>query len=132
MKKEELFEGAIVLARSSVYQKRSRWRILEVGDSIVKIKKDNLTLYTNIKHLRPAKITLKGVREMEELEELSCSSLKEYICNKEKVCFSVDADIRVILNTPMGHLVSDGIDTTKVRYMHELQREIKSLIQLNS
>lgn len=129
MKKEELFEGAIVLARRSTYERRSRCRILEIGDKCAKIKKDNITFYDGIKHLRPAKITLKGVREMEELEELRCSSLKEYICNKEKVCFSVDADIRVILNTPMGHLVSDGIDTTKVHYMHEIQREIKKLIK---
>jgi len=64
MKREELFEGAIVLAKSCVYDRRSRWKVLEVRDTIVKVKKDNISMYTGFKHLRPASITPKALMEL--------------------------------------------------------------------
>ena len=134
MKKEELFEGAIVLARKSIYERRSRCKILEIGDRIVKIErqKDNCIFSTGITCLRPAKITLKGVRELGLEELVWCNrELKRY-CMPQKACFYADAGVKVLVNSPFDTLVTNDINRTEVRYIHELQREIKNLIQLNS
>ena len=134
MKKEELFEGAIVLARKSICERRSRCKILKIGDRIVKIErqKDNCIFSTGITYLKPAKITLKGVRELGLEESVWCNRELKRHCAPKRACFYADADVKVLVNSPFGTLVTDDVNRTKVHYMHELQREIKNLIQLNS
>lgn len=133
MKREELFEGAIVLSKECNSKKRSRHEVVEVFSTSVKLRskgKYNSFFYASLAHIRPAKITLKSVREL-GLEELWCNPKLKSHCTPRRACFYVDADVKVLLNTPFGTLVTDDVNRTEVHYMHELQREIKSLIKLN-
>ena len=128
MKKEELFEGAIVLARRTSTEKRSRCRILEVGDRCAKIRKGNCTFYTNIKEIQPAKITKKSLEEcgFKEKKCVPCknkclvyreTSIKGIgILQKRLFLWQKDKDMLLVSWEPM-----------RVNYMHEVQREIKNL-----
>ena len=69
MKKEELFEGAIVLARPTSIGKRSRCRVVEVQakalpDLEVSLVRDTKGKFFAMRHdIQPAKITPKALRE---------------------------------------------------------------------
>ena len=127
MKKEELFEGAIVLARKSIYERRSRCKIMEIGDRVVKIErqKDNCIFSTGITYLRPAKITPKALREcgFEDPVFRNCkgkcflyTGTKVHLLLKDSACGNKTENI---LKVPWKH--------GKVRYMHEVQREVLKL-----
>lgn len=133
MKREELFEGAIVLSKECNSKKRSRHKVVEVFSTSVKLRskgKYNSFFYASLAHIRPAKITLKSVREL-GLEELWCNPKLKSHCTQRRACFYADADVKVLVNSPFGTLVTDDVNRAKVHYMHELQREIKNLIKLN-
>lgn len=139
MKKEELFEGAIVLARSSIYERRSRWKVLEVGDSLVKIKKDNLTMYTGIRHLRPARITPKSLMELGFKSKVTYCNLYG-VMRSEKGAFCLQyiydgpEDIRITLKGDCklwssNVMFDDRCNISKmhsVSYIHEVQKIIKN------
>ena len=134
MKREDLFEGAIVLAKELDCKKRTRHEVVEIYETSVKIRsrmKYNSFFYTSIKHLKPAKITLKGAKELGLEESVWCNKELKRHCAPKRACFYADADVKVLVNSPFGTLVTDDVNRTEVHYMHELQREIKNLIQLN-
>ena len=135
MKREELFEGAIVLAKELDCKKRTRHEVVEIYETSVKLRrrmKYNCFFYASIEHLKPAKITLKGVKELGLEESVWCNKELKRHCTPKRACFYADADVKVLVNSPFGTLVTDDVNRTEVHYMHELQREIKNLIQLNS
>lgn len=135
MKREELFEGAIVLAKELDCKKRTRHEVVEIYETSVKLRsrmKYNSFFYASIEHLKPAKITLKGVKELGLEESVWCNKELKRHCTPKRACFYADADVKVLVNSPFGTLVTDDVNRTEVHYMHELQREIKNLIQLNS
>ena len=135
MRKEELFEGAIVLAKELDCKKRTRHEVVEIYETSVKLRsrmKYNSFFYASIEHLKPAKITLKGVRELGLEESVWCNRELKRHCQPQRACFYADADVKVLVNSPFGTLVTDDVNRTEVHYIHELQREIKNLIQLNS
>lgn len=135
MKREDLFEGAIVLAKELDCKKRTKHEVVEIHETSVKLRsrmKYNCFFYASIEHLKPAKITLKGVRELGLEESVWCNKESKRHCTPKRACFYADADVKVLLNSPFGTLVTDDVNRTEVHYMHELQREIKNLIQLNS
>ena len=125
MKKEELFPGAIVLARRSVLEKRSRCRVLEVGDQCAKIRKNNCTFYANIKHLSPAKITPKSLKE--------CGFEDPIFKNCKGKCFTYTGTrVHLLLkDSACGNKVGNVLQVPwkhkQVRYMHEVQREVSKL-----
>lgn len=136
MKKEDIFEGAIVLARSSIYERRSRWKVLEVGDSLVKVKKDNLTMYTGIRHLRPAKITRKSLKECGFVEyrclgcKIKCLHYKGtdvQILLEDCYCQYKVGRPGVVLSFGNARQVPPPRKSQPLKYMHEVQKEIKKL-----
>ena len=134
MKREDLFKGAIVLAKELDCKKRTRHEVIEIYETSVKLRsrmKYNGFFYASIKHLKPAKITLKGVKELGLEESIWCNRELKRHCAPKRACFYADADVKVLVNSPFGTLVTDDVNRTEVHYMHELQREIKNLIQLN-
>lgn len=135
MKKEDLFEGAIVLAKELGCKKRTRHEVVEIYETSVKLRsrmKYNSFFYASTEHLKPAKITLKGVKELGLEESVWYNKELKRHCTPKRACFYADADVKVLVNSPFGTLVTDDVNRTEVHYMHELQREIKNLIQLNS
>ena len=140
MKREDLFEGAIVLARRYKDRKRTRCKIIEVRSttyplmnlSVVHQLDIGINYLVPTDDIRPAKITLKGVKELGLEESVWCNKESKRHCTPKRACFYADADVKVLLNSPFGTLVTDDVNRTEVHYMHELQREIKNLIQLNS
>lgn len=129
-----LFRNAFVLARRSKNEKRKRCKIIFPGTTLATVQElgTGIRFLTEKEDIRPAKITLKGVKLL-GLKEVTCSGFKRYHCNPEKACFSIKADTRLILNAemasegPMYHIIADSIDATKVNYMHEVQLEIIKL-----
>ena len=127
MKKKELFEGAIVLARKSIYERRSRCKILEIGDRIVKIErqKDNCIFSTGITYLRPAKITKKS------LEECGFVESKCYGCKGKCFLFKGTRVHLIMKDSNCGFKVGNILQVPwkhkQVRYMHEVQREVLKL-----
>ena len=135
MKREDLFEGAIVLAKELDYKKRTRHEVVEIYETSVKLRsrmKYNSFFYTSIEHLKPAKRTVKGVKELGVEESAWCNRELKRHCAPKRACFYADADVKVLVNSPFDTLVRDDVNRTEVHYIHELQREIKNLIQLNS
>ena len=62
MKKEDLFQGAIVLARKYAFKKRARCKIIDVGRSHSVVQDQRgYKFVTEQKDLRPAKITPKSL-----------------------------------------------------------------------
>lgn len=131
MRKEELFEGAIILARRSLAEKRSRCRVIEVQakalpDLAVSTVRDTKGTYYAMRYdIQPAKLTKKS------LEECGFVESKCYGCKGR--CFlykgtrvhlllrdsNCGFKVRNILQVPWRH--------KQVRYMHEVQREVAKL-----
>ena len=64
MKEEDIFKGAVVLARKRNYDKRSRCKILVVGVELVTVQnKNGCKFVTRKSDLRPAKITRNALME---------------------------------------------------------------------
>ena len=132
-----LFREAFVLARRSKNEKRKRCKIIFPGTKLVTVQEfgTGIRFLTEAEDIRPAKIALKSVKLL-GLEEVKCSNLKRYHCNPEKVCFSIKANKRLILNAeiapegPLWHVIADNINANKVNYMHEVQLEIIKLNRL--
>lgn len=70
MKQEDLFKGAIVLARKNNYDKRSRCKVMVVGVEVATIQdKHGCKFVTRQSDLRPAKINRKALEELGFKEE---------------------------------------------------------------
>ena len=77
MKREDLFAGAIVLAKELDCKKRTRHEVVEIYETSVKLRsrmKYNSFFYASIEHLKPAKITLKDIKKLDFRKERKSSS----------------------------------------------------------
>lgn len=131
MKKDDLFVGAVVLAKMHGYDRRSRCKVVRVGPthSTVKIKHGWEFLVKN-EDLKPARITRKALKELgfEETETL-CNRGKpvciEYIYQTED---EWSWRYRIILKDECDQCgptrMFGGFGIHKVSYVHEVQRVI--------
>lgn len=131
MKKEELFEGAIVLARRNLAEKRSRCRIIEVQAknlpnlAVSTVRDTKGAYYVARFDIRPAKITRESLKEcgFEDPVFRNCKGkcylykgTKVHLLLKDSACGNKTGNI---LQVPWKH--------KQVRYMHEVQREVTKL-----
>ena len=128
MKREDLFEGAIVLAKELDCKKRTRHEVVEIYETSVKLRsrmKYNSFFYARIEHLKPAKITRKSLKEcgFEDPIFKNCkgkcylyTGTKVHLLLKDSACGN---KIGNVLQVPWEH--------KQVRYMHEVQREVAKL-----
>ena len=133
MKREDLFEGAIVLARRYKDRKRTRCKIVEVRSmtyplmnlSVVKQLDCGINYLVQTDDIQPAKITRKSLKEcgFEDHVFKNCKG-KCYIYTgtgiqlllKDSACGNKTGNV---LQVPWKH--------KQVRYMHEVQREVTKL-----
>ena len=137
MKKEELFEGAIVLARRYKDRKRTRCKIIEVRSttyplmnlSVVHQLDIGINYLVPTDDIRPAKITRKSLKEcgFEDPIFKNCkgkcylyTGTKVHLLLKDSACGN---KIGNVLQVPWEH--------KQVRYMHEVQRWIKDWAKNN-
>jgi len=128
MKREDLFEGAIVLAKELDCKKRTRHEVVEIYETSVKLRsrmKYNSFFYASIEHLKPAKITRKSLKEcgFEDSIFKNCkgkcylyTGTKVHLLLKDSACGNKTENV---LQVPWEH--------KQVRYMHEVQREVAKL-----
>lgn len=139
MKREELFEGAIVLAREFGYKKRSRHEIIEIYSTSVKLRsriKGNSFFFASLTHIRPAKITPMSLKNLDFDWDLSiCYSGRKGLCNQWKYPLDDEREVRVTLKEDCNLLGSTVIfcdgGTHRVSYIHEIQRFISNQQQDN-
>lgn len=138
MKQEDLFKGAIVLARKNNYDKRSRCKVMVVGVEVATIQdKHGCKFVTRQSDLRPAKINRKALEELGFKEEKTYCSLhrartssdgKPY-CLQYK--YAGPEDISVILKGDCNfwdHNMTFGrYGTSEISYIHEAQRVINKI-----
>ena len=135
MKEEDIFKGAIVLARKRNCDKRSRCKILVVGVEVVTVQGNGCKFVTRKSDLRPAKITRNSLMELGFKEEKTYCSLhraktssdgKPY-CLQYK--YAGPEDISVILKGDCSfwdHNMTFGrYGTSEISYTHEVQRNLK-------
>ena len=136
MKEEDIFKGAVVLARKCNYDKRSRCKILVVGVEVVTVQnKSGCKFVTRKSDLRPAKITRNALMGLGFKEEKTyCSLHSERKSSDEKpYClqykYAGPEDISIILKRDCnfwGHNMTFGhYGTNEISYIHEVQRNLK-------
>ena len=131
MKKEELFEGAIVLARRTSTERRSRCRVIEVQakalpDLEISTVQDEKGTYFAVRHdIKPAKITQKSLKKcgFEDPVFKSCKGkcftyvgTRVHLLLKDSACGN---KVGNVLQVPWKH--------KNPNYMHEIQREVSKL-----
>lgn len=135
MKEEDIFKGAVVLARKRNCDKRSRYKILVIGVEVVTVQGNGSKFVTRKSDLRPAKITRNSLKELGFKEEKTYCSLhrartssdgKPY-CLQYK--YAGPEDISVILKGDCSfwdHNMTFGRHgTSEISYIHEVQRNLK-------
>lgn len=130
MKKEDLFQGAIVLARKYAFKKRARCKVIEVGRSHSVVQNQRgYKFVTEQKDLRPAKITRKALVELGFKErEISCIRRIKPACT-EYMYLSGDnwpPAPRIILKDECDQWgptrMFGGFGVHLVSYIHEVQK----------
>lgn len=131
MKREELFEGAIVLARPTLLEKRSRCRVVEIQakalpDLAVSTVQDEKRKFFAMRHdIQPAKITRKSLKEcgFEDPVFENCKD-KCYIYTGTRVQLLLKGSA---CGNKTGNVLQVPGKHKQVRYMHEVQREVAKL-----
>lgn len=131
MRKEELFEGAIILARRSLAEKRSRCRVIEVQakalpDLAVSTVRDAKGVYYAMRYdIQPAKITRNSLKECGFVEP------KCYGCKGSCFLYKGTRVHLLLRDSNCGFKVGNVLQVPwkhkQVRYMHEVQREVSKL-----
>ena len=131
MRKEELFEGAIVLARPTSFGKRLRCRVVEVQAKAlpsleVSTVRDAKGKFFTMRHdIQPAKITKKSLKECGFVES------KCYGCKGKCFLFKGTRVHLIMKDSKCGFKVGNILQVPwkhkQVRYMHEVQREVSKL-----
>lgn len=133
MKREELFKGAIVLARRYKDRKRTRCKIIEVRSmtyplmnvSVVQQLDCGINYLAPTEDIRPAKITRKSLKE--------CGFEDPVFKNCKGKCYLYEeTGIQLFLKgSACGNKVGNVLKVQRrhkqVRYMHEVQREVAKL-----
>lgn len=140
MKKDDLFQGAIVLARKYAFKKRTRCKIIEVGRSHSVVQNQRgYKFVTEQKDLRPAKITRNALKEIGfEERETRCHRRIKPVCIEyvypNKDAWPEDAwpwAPRIIMNDECDQWgptrIFGGLGIHKVSYIHEVQRVINKI-----
>lgn len=130
MKREDLFESAIVLARQSSNKRRVRCEVVEtrcmaypnMNFAEVRRLDSGLVFYASIKDMRPAKITRNSLKECGFIESYC------YACDN-KCLLCKGTNVRLLLkgclyNHKSGNELLVPWKHKPVRYMHEVQREV--------
>lgn len=140
MKREDLFEGAIVLAKELDCKKKTRHEVVEIYETSVKLRsrmKYNRFFYASIEHLKPAKITRKALKECGFVEygclgcEIKCLHYKGTgikLLLKDCYCeYKVGRVGNVLYSEDILQVEPSPWKSQPMKYMHEVQREIKKL-----
>ena len=136
MKEEDIFKGAVVLARKRNYDKRSRCKILVVGVELVTVQnKSGCKFVTRKSDLRPAKITRNALMELGFKEEKTYCSLHRARTSLDGKPYCIQykyveqGNISVILKGDCrfwDHNMTFGdYGTSEISYIHEVQRNLK-------
>lgn len=135
MKKDDLFQGAIVLARKYAFKKRTRCKIIEVGRSHSMVQNQRgYKFVTEQKDLRPAKITRKsliglGFKEVATycaMHGTRTSSDGKPYCLLYRYAGSKDFDITLKGDCSFWdhNMILGNYGTGEISYIHEIQRII--------
>ena len=134
MKEEDIFKGAVVLARKRNCDKRSRCKILVIGVEVVTVQGNGSKFVTRKSDLRPAKITRNALKELGFIEEeTTCvrkvkPTCREYIYPTEKAW---QWKTRIILKNECDQWgptrMFGGPGVHKVSYIHEVQKVINKI-----
>lgn len=142
MKKEKLFEGAIVLARRTKSERRSRCRVTEVQAmaypnlAISTVRDAKGEFYVARFDIQPAKITRKSLKECGFVEygclgcETKCLHYKGtdvQILLENCYCQYKVGRPGVVLFSGNARQVPPPRKSQPLKYMHEVQKEIKKL-----
>lgn len=135
MKEEDIFKGAVVLARKRNCDKRSRCKIIVVGVEVVTVQNNGSKFVTRKSDLRPAKITRKALEELGFKEEKTyCSqNLARTSSDGKPYClqykYAGPEYISVVLKGDCSfwdHNMTFGrYGTSEISYIHEVQKNLK-------
>lgn len=138
MKREELFEGAIVLARRYKSEKRRRCKVVSLGSGPLIVVKFQYGLRTLVSadDIQPAKITKKSLEECGFVEyrclgcKIKCLHYKGtdvQILLKDCYCQHKVGRPGVVLSFGNARQIPPPRKSQPLKYMHEVQKEIKKL-----
>ena len=135
MKEEDIFKGAVVLARRYKDEKRSRCKILVIGVEVVTVQGNGCKFVTRKSDLRPAKITRNALMELGFKEEKTYCSLHRARTSLDGKPYCIQykyigqGNISVILKGDCrfwDHNMTFGdYGTSEISYIHEVQRNLK-------
>ena len=135
MKEEDIFKGAVVLARKSNCDKRSRCKILVVGVEVVTVQSNDCKFVTRKSDLRPAKITRNSLIELGFKEEKTYCPLHNARTSSDGKPYCLQykyvgqGNISVVLKGDCSfwdHNMAFGrYRTSEIAYIHEVQRNLK-------
>ena len=135
MKEEDIFKGAVVLARRYKDEKRSRCKILVIGVEVVTVQGNGCKFVTRKSDLRPAKITRNALMELGFKEEKTYCSLHRARTSSDGKPYCIQykyigqGNISVILKGDCrfwDHNMTFGdYGTSEISYIHEVQRNLK-------